>query len=60
MTKANAPVPLLPLVLALSMLAGCGGSQQPESSHARAVERKEPQSHLRRHRDLNASRLPET
>ena len=29
MTKANTPVTLLPLVLALAMLAGCGGSQQP-------------------------------
>ena len=29
MTKVNIPVQLLPLVLALAMLPGCGGSQQP-------------------------------
>ncbi len=29
MMKANTPVRLLPLILALAMLAGCGGSQQP-------------------------------
>ncbi len=30
MTKPNAPLPLLPLVLALGILAGCGGAQQPD------------------------------
>jgi hypothetical protein len=30
MTKANTPVTLLPLVLTLAMLAGCGSSQPPD------------------------------
>lgn len=35
MTKANTPVTLLPLVLTLAMLTGCGASQQPTPpSHA--------------------------